>query len=119
MYVSTGKLLLISPSRKSLILLRTRKYLHNQFTNLLGKSIVFLFRYHRGMKSRFFRRRGFFLLSESIVRYAGDKGSSSRRTTSIESPMFLRSLAAVISSSQLRCGDPDGLLSPERFNRRR
>ena len=85
----------------------------------LGKSRVFSFRYYRGMKSPFFRRRGFFPLSESSVRYAGDGGSSWRRSKSIASPMFSRSSAAVFSSSRLRCGDPEALLSPERFNRRR
>ncbi|CAL5204065.1 unnamed protein product [Lathyrus oleraceus] len=84
----------------------------------LGKSRVFSFRYYRGMKSPFFRRRGFFPLSESSVRYA-DGGTSWRRSKSIASPMFLRSSAAVFSSSRLRCGDPEALLSPERFNRRR
>jgi hypothetical protein len=85
----------------------------------LGKSRVFSFRYYRGMKSPFFRRRGFFPLSESSNRYAADGGSSWRRSKSIASPMFLRSSAAVFSSSRLRCGDPEALLSPERFNRRR
>ncbi|XP_004502661.1 RING-H2 finger protein ATL65 [Cicer arietinum] len=84
----------------------------------LGKSRVFSFRYYRGMKSPFFRRRGFFPLSESSVRY-GEGGSWSRRSKSIASPMFSRSSAAVFSSSRLRCGDPEALLSPERFNRRR
>ncbi|KAI4298393.1 hypothetical protein L6164_031959 [Bauhinia variegata] len=91
----------------------------------LGKSRVFSFRYYRGMKSPFFRRRGFFPLSESSMRYAGvGGGSSSRRSKSIASPMFLRSSAlaavgvAAFSSSRLRCGDPEALLSPERFNRR-
>ncbi|XP_047149548.1 RING-H2 finger protein ATL65 [Vigna umbellata] len=86
----------------------------------LGKPRVFSFRYYRGMKSPFFRRRGFFPLSESSVRYGGG-GSSSRRSKSIASPMFLRSsglAAAAFSSSRLRCGDPEALLSPERFNRR-
>lgn len=88
----------------------------------LGKPRVFSFRYYRGMKSPFFRRRGFFPLSESSVRYAGG-GSSSRRSKSIASPMFLRSsaglaAASAFSSSRLRCGDPEALLSPERFNRR-
>ncbi|KAJ1382955.1 Zinc finger, RING-type [Sesbania bispinosa] len=86
----------------------------------LGKSRVFSFRYYRGMKSPFFRRRGFFPLSESSMRYAAG-GSSSRRSKSIASPMFLRSSAAAtaaFSSSRLRCGDPEALLSPERFNRR-
>lgn len=82
----------------------------------LGKSRVFSFRYYRGMKSPFFRRRGsFFPLSESSARYAGG-GSSSRRSKSMASPMFMRSAAA--ASSRLRCGDPEALLSPERFNRR-
>ncbi|XP_045816011.1 RING-H2 finger protein ATL65 [Trifolium pratense] len=85
----------------------------------LGKSRVFSFRYYRGMKSPFFRRRGFFPFSESSNRYAADGGSSWRRSKSIASPMFLRSSAAVFSSSRLRCGDPEALLSPERFNRRR
>ncbi|KAL2328910.1 hypothetical protein Fmac_022337 [Flemingia macrophylla] len=84
----------------------------------LGKARVFSFRYYRGMKSPFFRRRGFFPLSE---RYGGG-GSSSRRSKSIASPMFMRSsgvtAAAAFSSSRLRCGDPEALLSPERFNRR-
>jgi hypothetical protein len=38
------------------------------------------------------------------------------------SPQFLRSSVgssmAAFSSSRLRCGDPEALLSPERFNRR-
>ena len=93
----------------------------------IGKPRVFSFRYYRGMKSPFFRRRGFFPLSESSMRYAGGGGgSSSRRSKSIASPMFLRSSvlssaavgAAAFSSSRLRCGDPEALLSPERFNRR-
>ncbi|KAJ7945992.1 RING-H2 finger protein [Quillaja saponaria] len=81
-------------------------------------------RYNRGMKSPFFRRRGFFPLSESSVRFSG--GSSSRRSKSLASPMFPRSSSSVLaaagvaafSSSRLRCGDPEALLSPERFNRR-
>ncbi|KAG5078170.1 hypothetical protein JHK82_056865 [Glycine max] len=88
---------------------------------LLEKSRVFSFRYYRGMKSPFFLRRGFFPLSESSVRY-GSGGSSSRRSKSIASPMFLRSsgvaAAAAFSSSQLRCGDPKALMSSKRFNRR-
>ncbi|KAL5562570.1 hypothetical protein UlMin_032317 [Ulmus minor] len=87
----------------------------------LGKSRVFSFRYYRGMKSPFFRRRGFFPLSESSARFSG--GGSSRRSKSMTSPMFMRpssalSSAAAFSSSRLRCGDPEALLSPERFNRR-
>ncbi|KAL7234633.1 hypothetical protein ACSBR1_018135 [Camellia fascicularis] len=69
------------------------------------------------MKSPFFRRRGggFFLVSE---RYAGE-GGSSRRTKSLASLIFMRSLGArMFSSSWLRSGDPEALLSLERFNRR-
>ncbi|KAG8368292.1 hypothetical protein BUALT_Bualt15G0030200 [Buddleja alternifolia] len=93
----------------------------------LSKPRVFSFRYYRGMKSPFFRRRsigGFFPLSESSVRHglSGGGGSSSRRTKSFASPMFMRSSAvaagAVFSSSRLRSGDPEALLSPERYNRR-
>ncbi|CAK9142618.1 unnamed protein product [Ilex paraguariensis] len=93
----------------------------------LTKPRVFSFRYYRGMKSPFFRRRsggGFFPLSESSVRYAGSAGGggSSRRSKSFASPMFMRSSASVaaglFSSSRLRSGDPEALLSPERFNRR-
>ncbi|GMI70610.1 Arabidopsis Toxicos en Levadura 65 [Hibiscus trionum] len=89
------------------------------FGSLMMKPRVFSFRYYRGMKaSPFFRRRGFFPLSESSVRFSG---GSSRRSKSMASPMFLRSAAssvAAFSSSRLRCGDPEALLSPERFNRR-
>ncbi|XP_007041380.2 PREDICTED: RING-H2 finger protein ATL65 [Theobroma cacao] len=93
------------------------------FGSLMTKPRVFSFRYYRGMKaSPFFRRRGFFPLSESSVRFTGSGGGgSSRRTKSMASPMFLRSAAssvAAFSSSRLRCGDPEALLSPERFNRR-
>ncbi|KAG5154540.1 hypothetical protein JHK82_012509 [Glycine max] len=70
------------------------------------------------MKSLFFRRRGFFLLSESSVRY-GNGGSSSWRSKSIANSMFLWSSgvadAAAFSSSRLRCRDPGALLWPERF----
>ncbi|KAJ4965054.1 hypothetical protein NE237_016903 [Protea cynaroides] len=88
----------------------------------LGKSRVFSFRHYRGMKSPFFRRRpGFFPLSESSLRFAGGGGGggSSRRSKSSLSPMFMRtSVGMGFSSSRLRCGDPEALLSPERFNRR-
>ncbi|KAJ0011499.1 hypothetical protein Pint_34549 [Pistacia integerrima] len=80
----------------------------------LTKPRVFSFRYYRGMKSPFFRRRGFFPFSESSVRFSG----SSRRSKSMTSPMFPRSSATAFSSSRLRCGDPEALLSPDRFNRR-
>ncbi|KAL4301711.1 hypothetical protein GQ457_10G022990 [Hibiscus cannabinus] len=92
------------------------------FGSLMMKPRVFSFRYYRGMKaSPFFRRRGFFPLSESSVRFSGGGGGSSRRSKSMASPMFLRSAAPSVtafSSSRLRCGDPEALLSPERFNRR-
>ncbi|KAL3843484.1 hypothetical protein ACJIZ3_000887 [Penstemon smallii] len=87
----------------------------------LTKPRVFSFRYYRGMKSPFFRRRsisGFLALSESS---GGVGGGSSRRSKSFASPMFMRSSASaagVFSSSRLRSGDPEALLSPERFNRR-
>ncbi|XP_019169886.1 PREDICTED: RING-H2 finger protein ATL65 [Ipomoea nil] len=95
----------------------------------LSKPRVFSFRYYRGgMKSPFFRRRsggGFFPLSESSARFGGSAGggggSSSRRTKSFASPMFMRSSGApngFFSSSRLRSGDPEALLSPDRFNRR-
>lgn len=78
----------------------------------LTKTRVFSFRYYRGLKSPFFRRQG------------GD-GSSSRRRKSFASPIFLRHSAHVnmnssgmFSSSRLRSGDPEALLSPERYNRR-
>ncbi|OVA18616.1 zinc finger protein [Macleaya cordata] len=87
----------------------------------VSKPRVFSLRYYRGMKSPFFRRgRGssFFPLSESNVRYSG--GGSSRRSKSLTSPFFMRSStsAVMFSSSRLRCGDPEALLSPERLNRR-
>lgn len=92
------------------------------FGSLMMKPRVFSFRYYRGIKaSPFFRRRGFFPLSESSVRFTAAGGGSSRRSKSMASPMFLRSAAssvAAFSSSRLRCGDPEALLSPERFNRR-
>lgn len=88
----------------------------------LSKPRVFSFRNYRGMKSPFFRRsRGFFPLSESSSRFSVGGGSSSRRTKSMTSPVFMRpssSSAAAFSLSRLRCGDPEALLSPERFNRR-
>lgn len=86
----------------------------------LTKPRVFSFRYYRGMKSPFCRRRGFAPLSESSVRFSsGGGGGYSRRSKSLTAtPMFMRSSAAGFSSSRLRCGDPEALLSPERFNRR-
>ncbi|KAG6410744.1 hypothetical protein SASPL_128812 [Salvia splendens] len=90
----------------------------------LTKHRVFSFRYYRGMKSPFFRRRSigsFFPLSESSARAGLSSGGSSRRTKSFASPMFMRSSAAagaLFSSSRLRSGDPEALLSPERFSKR-
>lgn len=89
----------------------------------LTKPRVFSFRHYRGMKSPFFRRRGgFFPLLESSARYAsGGGGSSSRRSKSFASPLFMRQSAAssgMFSSSRLRSGDPEALLSPERYSRR-
>lgn len=113
--------------------------------NSLTKPRVFSFRSYRGinMKSPFFRRRGdgsggggglnFFPLSESSARYSGSAsvggggggGSSSRRrNTSFASPMFMRSSGGAsassgfFSSSRLRSGDPEALLSPDRYNKR-
>ncbi|KAJ4897841.1 RING-H2 finger protein ATL65 [Raphanus sativus] len=81
------------------------------FGNLMSKSRVFSLRYHRSAKSR--RRSGvFFPISERIP---ATGSSSSRRTKSMTSPMFFRT--APHSSSRLRCGDPEALLSPERWRR--
>ncbi|KAH7660923.1 Zinc finger RING/FYVE/PHD-type protein [Dioscorea alata] len=86
-------------------------------------SRVFSFRSYRGVssvKSPFLRRRGFFPLSlESSVRFAG-AGPSSRRSRSMASPssMLARAQGWGFSSSRMRCGDPEALLSPERLNRR-
>ncbi|KAK6946195.1 Zinc finger, RING-type [Dillenia turbinata] len=93
----------------------------------ISKPRVFSFRNYRGMKSPFSRRRnsglslglgsgsGFYPLSESSVRFSG----SSRRSKSVTSPIFMRSSgSAAVTSSRMRCGDPEALLSPERFNRR-
>ncbi|KAF8097409.1 hypothetical protein N665_0290s0066 [Sinapis alba] len=86
------------------------KQRQSPFGNLISKSRVFSLRYHRSAKSR--RRSGvFFPISERIPA----TGSSSRRTKSMTSPMFFRT--APHSSSRLRCGDPEALLSPERWRR--
>ncbi|KZV53387.1 hypothetical protein F511_06529 [Dorcoceras hygrometricum] len=85
----------------------------------LSKPRVFSFHHYRGMKSPFSRRRSFLPLSESSVRTTG--GSSSRRRKSLASPIFIRTSAVATGfalSSRLRCGDPEALLSPERFNGR-
>nr|XP_043619068.1 RING-H2 finger protein ATL65 [Erigeron canadensis] len=92
-----------------------------------NKSRVFSFRYYKGMKSPFFRRRGgsFLPFSEASVRFADGGGSSSRRRKSFASPIFMRggvtgtgASSGMFSSSRLRSGDPEALLSPERYNRR-
>ena len=90
----------------------------------ITKPRVFSFRYYRGMKSPFFRWRGFFPLSERFASSGNDVGGeSSRRMKSTTSLMFMRSLVAVagvaaFSLSWLQCGDPEALLSPDIFNRR-
>ncbi|MFS7933387.1 putative transcription factor C2H2 family [Helianthus anomalus] len=88
----------------------------------LTKTRVFSFRQSRGMKSPFFRRRScsFLPLSES---YGGGCGSSSsRRRKSFASPTLIRQgmrvNSGMFSSSRLRSGDPEALLSPERYDRR-
>ena len=49
----------------------------------ITKPRVFSFRYYKGMKSLFFRRRGLFLLSERFIGSGNDvRGRSSRRTKS-------------------------------------
>ncbi|XP_078430733.1 RING/U-box superfamily protein [Wolffia australiana] len=70
-----------------------------------GPGRVFSFRSAAVSKSPFFRRRGFFPLSESRVRL----GPSSRPSRSLTSPP-----PAGPASSRLRCGDPEALLSPDR-----
>lgn len=108
----------------------------------LTKPRVFSFRYYRGMnmKSPFFRRRGggggggggvggsFYPLSESSVRFGGSAasggggGSSRRSSKSFASPMFMRTSAGAaggfFSSSRQRSGDPEALLSPDRYSKR-
>lgn len=85
-------------------------------------SRVFSFRSsHRGfaVKSPFVKRRGFFPLSESCPRVAA--GPSTRRSRAMTSPsaIFMRSMGVTgFSSSRMRCGDPEALLSPERLDRR-
>lgn len=86
----------------------------------ITKSRAFSFRSNRGTKSPMFRRgRGFSFLplsesGSSSIRFGG--GGSSRRSKSIASPLggTMR-----YSSSRMRCGDPEALLSPERYGGRR
>lgn len=80
----------------------------------IAKSRVFSFRQNRGpVKSpAFFRRRFFFPMSESSasLRFGG----SSRRMKYMASPVFGRAARLSFSSSRMRCGDPEALISPER-----
>lgn len=85
--------------------------------NSLSKSRVFSFRNYsnRGMKSSspfLFRRRGSLLAPMS-----SEESPSRRRSKSMTSPMFGRLM--MFSSSRLRCGDPEALLSPHRYAGRR
>ncbi|VVA98161.1 unnamed protein product [Arabis nemorensis] len=105
----------VSPWRYRRSTWNNKQRQQSPFGNLISKSRVFSFRYYRGTKSPFFRRRSgvFFPISERIP---ATGSSSSRRTKSMTSPMFFRT--APHSSSRLRCGDPEALLSPERWRRR-
>ncbi|WCJ33831.1 RING/U-box superfamily protein [Euphorbia peplus] len=79
----------------------------------VSKSRVFSFRYYRGMKSPFRRKGGlFFPLSER------QPGSSRRSKSTASTPMRSWAAGGGFSSSRLRCGDPEALLSPERYSRR-
>ncbi|OAY78854.1 RING-H2 finger protein ATL65 [Ananas comosus] len=92
---------------------------------------VFSFRSYRfaaaAGKSPFSRRRGgFFPLASEPSARLGGAGPSSRRSRSMTSPsaIFARPPGAAaaalgfgFSSSRMRCGDPEALLSPERLNR--
>ncbi|CAN1192300.1 RING-H2 finger protein ATL65 [Linum perenne] len=93
------------------------------FGSYMSKPRLFSsFRYY--YKSPFSRRRsigsggiagggGFFPLSERITR-----SGHSRRSKSMTSPRFFRPSSSVFSSSRLRCGDPEALISPDRYSRR-
>ncbi|XP_065022813.1 RING-H2 finger protein ATL65-like [Musa acuminata AAA Group] len=90
---------------------------------------VFSFRSYRGAAAAatlakspaFFKRRGFFpLSSEPSGRLSTGAGPSSRRSRSMTSPssLLLRPTASsslAFSSSRIRCGDPEALLSPDRL----
>ncbi|KAG6490768.1 hypothetical protein ZIOFF_048906 [Zingiber officinale] len=91
-------------------------------------SRVFSFRSSRLAKSpAFFKRRGFFpLSSEPSGRLSFGAGPSARRSRSMTSPSSISlsvraaalpssSLSAAFSSSRMRCGDPEALLSPDRL----
>lgn len=83
--------------------------------------------YHRSvgaMKSPFIKRWGFAPLSSGGGGSGGATASScaawGRRSRSMTSPsaVWMGRPAGAFSSSRMRCGDPEALLSPERFNRR-
>ena len=86
----------------------------------ITKSRVFSFRQNRvPVKSpSFFRRRGFLPTSESSASFRF--GGSSRRMKYMTSPVLGRAAGATFSfsSSRMRCGDPEALISPERYRRR-
>ncbi|KZV52982.1 hypothetical protein F511_31947 [Dorcoceras hygrometricum] len=91
----------------------------------LTKHRVFSSRYYRGMKSPFFRRRSIgnlFPLPDSSFRtcLSSGGGCSSRRSKSFASPLFSHrsSGGTLFSPSRLRTGDPEALVSPDRFVRR-
>ncbi|KAK7856361.1 ring-h2 finger protein atl65 [Quercus suber] len=78
----------------------------------ITKPRVFSFHYYKGMKSPIL----------PIIGKIRQLRQRCRRTKSMTSPMFMRSSvviagAAAFSSSRLRCGDPEALLSPNKFNR--
>ncbi|KAK8937012.1 RING-H2 finger protein ATL65 [Platanthera zijinensis] len=76
------------------------------------------------MKSPFVKRWGFGPLSSGGGGSGGATALSTsawgRRSRSMTSPSaaWMGRPVGVFSSSRLRCGDPEALLSPERFNRR-
>ncbi|KAF3333797.1 RING-H2 finger protein ATL65-like protein [Carex littledalei] len=84
-------------------------------TSASRSSRVFSFRTYRAIKSPFTRRR-----TDSSIRLGYGPGLSARRARSMTSPSmnFLRPSVGFYSS-RMRCGDPEALLSPERFNNRR
>ncbi|CAN0879013.1 RING-H2 finger protein ATL65 [Linum grandiflorum] len=111
----------VSPYRSSRRSISSSKR-PSPFGSYLSKPRLFSsFRYY--YKSPFSRRRGgggssvggFIPLSERF-----GSGGYSRRSKSMTSPRFFRpsSSSFVFSSSRLRCGDPEALISPERYSRR-
>ncbi|KAG0461721.1 hypothetical protein HPP92_022023 [Vanilla planifolia] len=76
-----------------------------------------------GMKSPFMRRWGFIPLTGGNIGGMGTlvpstAGRRSRSMTSPSSAMWMARPLVGFSSSRLRCGDPEALLSPERLNHR-